>query len=78
MEAAEYIEAINTLRDQLNMRRGWGGRVSRQLHIDRREVYNVAHGRTRNPEVLQALISEAEKGPDPSIELMSNFINKAS
>ncbi len=78
MKDATYNDALKSLRGKLAKRRGWGGRVSRQLKVEAYDVYNVAHGRTKDAAILEALIEEArasEKHTDPSLALIAEFVS---
>lgn len=75
-----YENSLEQLRALLKKRRGWGGRVSRRLNIERHHVYKVADGVKKDPDIMKALIEDIEEGKtekDPkteSIEILSEYL----
>lgn len=87
MEAQDYKAALNGIRSKLEKRRGYATRVvaelfpkattPRERNKRMRDVYNVAHARVKNPDILKALIKEAEAAEthsDPSLEIISDYL----
>ena len=70
MEAQNYDQALEKLREKLRKRRGYAARVVKGLYPDvndsqeiankKREVYNVAWGIKRDVKILEALVTEAK------------------
>lgn len=55
-----YADALGKLRTDLHLKRGYGSRIAKKLKVSRHEVYNVAWGRAKNPQILKALVDEAK------------------
>jgi hypothetical protein len=89
METTYYQQALADIRSKLGKRRGYATRVAnlvsanvlqgKELRAKQLEVYNVAHGRIKNPVILQALIKEAEAvHADPSMEIISKYMSSVA
>lgn len=74
-------EALGKLRADLKASRGYGPRIAKKFKIETEEVYNVAHGRKKDPMILKALIDEARNSAnqkDPSLQLLTEYYQSAA
>lgn len=76
-----YKEALAKLRTDLKAAWGYAPRIARKFRVKTDEVYNVAHGRKKDPTILKALIDEARSTAnqkDPSLQLLSDYYQSAA
>ncbi len=79
LNAPEYQNGLQELRSKLVSKRGYGSRVADRLKVELKDVYNVAHGRIKNPVILQALVEEAKSEYiDPSVAILNRFLKEVA
>lgn len=70
-------EALAKLRADLRTSWGYAPEIAEMFNTTPREIYNVAHGRKKNPLILKALIERAQ-GSDPSIQLLAGYLSAST